>query len=72
MHLRSKWSVENTNVNLPERVKVGGFWYSIEAENALLQAEGLLGEIVLHSLTIRLDDSAAPPVVKTIFLHFQE
>ena len=56
-------------MKLPERVKVGGLWYSIEPDNALLQAENLLGEILIDKLTIRLDTSAAPSVIKTILLH---
>ena len=56
-------------MNLPKRVKVGGFWYSIEADNALLSAEGLMGEIVPDALTIRIDDSKASPVIRTTLLH---
>ena len=56
-------------MNLPKRVKVGGFWYSIGADNDLLQAEGLMGEILVTGLTIRIDDSKPPPVMKTTLLH---
>ena len=56
-------------MKIPERVKVGGFWYSIEGASEFLSSRALLGESKNDALTITLDDTAALSVIKETLLH---
>ena len=45
---------ENINVKLPERVKVGGFWYTIEEANEELAIRNVAGRTIHEELQIKI------------------
>ena len=56
-------------MKLPERVKVNGFWFSIEKDNEMLLARNALGRTEHDNQKIKIDDSVSPNSIRTTLLH---
>ena len=56
-------------MNLPERVKVGGFWYSIEPAHEEMRLRGLYGRIEHLELKIQVDETLPTVLLKHSLWH---
>ena len=56
-------------MKLPERVKIGGFWYTIEAASKELVLRQVYGRTVHDDLNIKLDDERPSILLRETFLH---
>lgn len=56
-------------MKLPERVKVGGFWYSIQAAHDEMIARGNYGVTENPDLVIKVDEERPTLVVRETLLH---
>ena len=56
-------------MNLPEHVKIGGFWYTIESANDELDLRNLYGRTPSGTLSLQINDSLPPALLKETMLH---
>ncbi len=63
------YHLESVKKALPERVKVGGFWYSIEAADDEMDIRGAYGYTEHIDLAIKLDTKPPQAKVRETLLH---
>ena len=56
-------------VELPDWVKVGSFWYAIEAAHTEMAAAGNYGSTEASDLLIKVDEERPRPIVRETLLH---
>lgn len=62
-------SLESVRKALPERVKVGGLWYSIEEASDEMDVRGLYGHTDYANLIMKMDTQSAPAKIKQTLVH---